>query len=169
MEYNTVGGSAMHKIIEKIGFGKFHVIMITILGLRRFVGGSNIAMVTVLGPYLRCSLELSVFAASWIVLCRSIGKIFSPIIVGKISDFFGRKKTMLLFFTLHSYLSLMTSLSSSYPMILLSQTIVGTVLEYSGLNITRSFIHMHWKSCPSSRESMLPFSRPFSPVDISLQ
>eukprot|EP00112_Aurelia_sp_Birch-Aquarium-sp1_P012540 Seg2635.6 transcript_id=Seg2635.6/GoldUCD/mRNA.D3Y31 product="putative transporter SVOPL" protein_id=Seg2635.6/GoldUCD/D3Y31 len=129
MEYDTIGGSAMHKIIEKIGFGTFHVMMITILGLRRFVGGSSLAMVTVLEPYLRCSMKLSIFASSWTILCRSIGQILSPIIAGKISDHFGRKKTMLLFFILHSYLSLMASLSSSYPMILVSQTMVGIVFE----------------------------------------
>ena len=129
MQYDTVEGSAVHKVIENIGFGKFHVMMVTILGLRRLVGGSSIAMLTVLEPYLRCSMKMSVFAASWIIFCQSFGQIFSPFIVGTISDHFGRKKTMLLFFTLHSYLSLMVSLSSSYPMILLSQTMVGAVFE----------------------------------------
>ena len=129
MEYNCPSGDFVHKCMEAIGFGKFHVLMLMVLGLRCFVRGSSKGMLSILQPYLRCHMKLSIFAASWFVTVVSIGRLLGAILIGRMADKFGRQRSMLCLFSLHMVFSLLNSLSSSYAMTLITRASVGVVFE----------------------------------------
>ena len=129
MEYNSLNGDIIHKCMEAIGFGRFHVLMLMSLGLRCFVRGSSNCMLSILQPYLRCHMKLSVFTASWLGTALAIGRLLGAILVGKMADKFGRRRSMLCLFSLHMLLSLLNVLSSSYAMILITRGSVGLAFE----------------------------------------
>ena len=129
MEYNCPSGDFVHKCMEAIGFGKFHVLMLMVLGLRCFVRGSLKGMLSILQPYLRCHMKLSIFAASWLVTVLSIGRLLGAILIGRMADKFGRQRTMLCLFSSHMVLSLLNSLSSSFAMTLITRASIGLVFE----------------------------------------
>eukprot|EP00112_Aurelia_sp_Birch-Aquarium-sp1_P008610 Seg1953.3 transcript_id=Seg1953.3/GoldUCD/mRNA.D3Y31 product="Synaptic vesicle 2-related protein" protein_id=Seg1953.3/GoldUCD/D3Y31 len=129
MEYNNLNGDFVHKCIEAIGFGKFHVLMLMSLGFRCFVRGSSNCMLAILQPYLRCHLKLSIFTASWLGTTLAIGRLLGAIPIGRMADKFGRRRSMLCLFSLHILLSLLNALSSSYTMILITRASIGLVFE----------------------------------------
>ena len=129
MEYNSLNGDFVHKCMEAIGFGKFHVLMLMSLGLRCFVRGSSNSMLSILQPYLRCQIKLSMFAASWIGTVLAIGRLLGAIPIGRMADRYGRRRSMLCLFSLHVVLSLLNALSSSYTMILITRASTGFVFE----------------------------------------
>ena len=129
MEYNILNGDFVHKCMEAIGFGKFHVVMLISLGFRCFARGSSNCMLSILQPYLRCHMNLSIFAASWIGIVVSIGRLLGAILIGRMADQFGRRRSMLCLFSLHTVLSLLNALSSSYAMILITRASTGLVFE----------------------------------------
>ena len=86
-----------------------------------FVGGLS----TVLGPAFVQDMNLSYNNTTWIALAQAISTAACAPILGKLSDIFGRKKTLLsgiLVFTLGSVLS---ALSPSLPFLLVARFIVG--------------------------------------------
>ena len=129
MEYNSLNGDFVHKCMEAIGFGKFHYLMLMSLGLRCFVRGSSNSMLSILQPYLRCQIKLSLFAASWIGTVLAIGRLLGAIPIGRMADRYGRRRSMLCLFSLHTVLSLLNALSSSYTMILITRASTGFVFE----------------------------------------
>ena len=129
MAYNSLNGDFVHKCIEAIGLGKFQVLMVISLGLRCFARGSVKCMLSILQPYLRCHMKLSIFAASWLVTIQSIGRLLGAILIGRMADKFGRRRSMLCLFSLHVVLSLLNSLSSSYAMILITRASIGFAFE----------------------------------------
>ena len=129
MEYNSLNGDFVHKCMEAIGFGKFHILMLMVLGLRCFTRGTSNSMLSILQPYLRCHMNLSIFAASWIGTVVSIGRLLGAILIGIMADQFGRRRSMLCLFSLHTVLSLLNALSASYTMILITRASTGLVFE----------------------------------------
>eukprot|EP00112_Aurelia_sp_Birch-Aquarium-sp1_P008609 Seg1953.2 transcript_id=Seg1953.2/GoldUCD/mRNA.D3Y31 product="Synaptic vesicle 2-related protein" protein_id=Seg1953.2/GoldUCD/D3Y31 len=129
MEYNSVNGDFVHKCVEAIGFGKFHILMLMSLGFRCFVRGSPNSMLAILQPYLRCHFKLSIFTASWLGTTLAIGRLLGAIPIGRMADKFGRRRSMLCLFSLHILLSLLNALSSSYTMILITRASIGLVFE----------------------------------------
>ena len=129
MNYNNKNGDFIHKCMEAIGFGRFHVLMVICLGLRCFVRGSANCMLSILQPYLRCHMKLSVFTASWLGTVVAIGRLLGAILIGQMADKFGRRRSMLCLFSLYVVLSLLNVLSSSYVMILITRGSVGLAFE----------------------------------------
>ena len=129
MEYIGINGDFVHSCMEAIGFGKFHVLMLLSLGLRSFLRGSSNCMLSIMQPYLRCHLKLSIFAASWFGTVLAIGRLFGAVLIGRMADKYGRRRSMLCLFSLHTLLSLLNALSSSYTMILITRSSIGLVFE----------------------------------------
>ena len=129
MEYIGINGDFVHNCMEAIGFGKFHVLMLLSLGLRSFLRGSSNCMLSILQPYLRCHLKLSIFTASWLGTVLAIGRLFGAVLIGRMADKYGRRRSMLCLFSLHTLLSLLNALSSSYTMILVTRSSTGLVFE----------------------------------------
>ena len=129
MDYNSLNGDFVHKCIEATGFGKFQVIMLMSLGLRCFVRGSSNCMLSILQPYLRCHMKLSIFTASWLGTSLAIGRLFGAVLIGRMADKYGRRRSMLCLFSLNTLLSLLNALSSSYTMILITRASIGFAFE----------------------------------------
>eukprot|EP00795_Rhopilema_esculentum_P007706 gene7706-13533_t len=119
--------------LEAIGFGKFQIISLTILCLRYFSYSSTSGVLAILEPYLRCRWKLSYMTAAWLVLPEAITKIAGSILLGKLSDRYGRRAMMVLAFIFNSYLTLLYALSSN---VLLMSVIRG----FTGLLSASSLI-----------------------------
>ena len=113
--------------IESIGFGKFQIIVLAIVWLRYFSYSSTASLLIILEPYLRCYWKLSYMTAAWLVLPEAITKIAGSILLGKLSDMYGRRKTMILAFVFNSYLTLLFSLSSSTVLLAIIRGAIGLV------------------------------------------
>eukprot|EP00794_Sanderia_malayensis_P006897 gene6897-7675_t len=125
MSYQRVDGDFVHQAIEKIGFGKFHIIVIATLGLRVFQMGAARITNSILEPFLLCEMHLSFFNASWIVTSTAIGQIFGSVIIGRISDLYGRKWVFIVFIILETLAYALNALSSGYSMIIITRTAIG--------------------------------------------
>eukprot|EP00794_Sanderia_malayensis_P006896 gene6896-7674_t len=125
MSYQRVDGDFVHQAVEKIGFGKFHIIVIATLGLRIFQLGAARVTDSVLEPFLLCEMHLSFFNASWIVTAKAIGQIFGSVIIGRISDLYGRKRVFILFIIVETIAYSLNALSNGYTMIIITRTVVG--------------------------------------------
>eukprot|EP00795_Rhopilema_esculentum_P007709 gene7709-13536_t len=113
--------------IERIGFGKFQIIVLAIVLLRQFSYSSTASLLVILEPYLRCYWKLSYMTAAWLVLPEAITKIVGSILLGKMSDRYGRRKTMILAFVFNSYLTLLFSLSTSTVLLSIIRGVIGLV------------------------------------------
>eukprot|EP00794_Sanderia_malayensis_P006898 gene6898-7676_t len=69
-------------------------------------------------------MHLSFFNASWIVTAKAIGQIFGSVIIGRISDLYGRKRTLLVFLILEVVAYSLNALSNGYTMIIITRTII---------------------------------------------
>ena len=115
--------------MEAIGFGKFQVLMLMSIGLRCLVRDSSNSMLSILQPYLRCHMQLSILMASWIGTVLAIGRLLGAIPIGRMADKYGRRRSMLCLFPLHMVLSLLNALSSCYAMISITRASIGLVFE----------------------------------------
>eukprot|EP00794_Sanderia_malayensis_P016225 gene16225-17861_t len=125
MSYQSVDGDFVHQAIEKIGFGKFQIIVIATLGLRIFAFGTAKIIDSILEPFLLCEMHLSFFKAIWIVTAKAIGQIFGSVIIGRISDLYGRRRTLLVFLILEVVAYSLNAISNGYTMIIITRTIIG--------------------------------------------
>eukprot|EP00794_Sanderia_malayensis_P001292 gene1292-1426_t len=64
-------------------------------------------------------------AASWIVTAKAIGQIFGSVIIGRISDLYGRRRTLLVFLILEVVAYSLNAISNGYTMIIITRTIIG--------------------------------------------
>ena len=113
--------------LERIGFGKFQIVALAILCLRYFSYSSTTSLVAILEPYLRCHWSLSYMNAAWIVLPEAITKIIGSILLGRLSDIYGRRKILILASVANSYLALLYSLSSSVLLLSIIRGSIGLV------------------------------------------
>eukprot|EP00794_Sanderia_malayensis_P006867 gene6867-7641_t len=125
MSYQSIDGDFVHQAIEKIGFGKFHIIAIATLGLKAFQMGAARITNSILEPFLLCEMHLSFFDASWIVTSTAIGQIFGSVIVGRISDLYGRKWVFIVFTIFEALVYALNALSNGYTMIIITRTAIG--------------------------------------------
>ena len=112
-------------IIDEIGFGKFHVIAIIGLGWRIFDRASMFCLITLLEPYFRCKFNLSYIASSLYTSSVLISAALSSPLTGWLADTFGKRKTLLLFFSMSITTALLNVLSSSFLMITLTMACCG--------------------------------------------
>ena len=120
-------GFDINQRLERIGFGKFNIIALFIVGLRDLSSASSVSIVAIIEPYLRCHWNLTYMTAAWLVLPEALTNIAGSIFIGKLSDRYGRRKTMMLTFILNSYLTLLYSLSSSLLLMAIIRGFIGLV------------------------------------------
>eukprot|EP00794_Sanderia_malayensis_P009627 gene9627-10613_t len=125
MSYQRVDGDFVHQAIEKIGFGKFHIIVIATFGIRIFQFGASRITDSILEAFLLCEMNLSYFEASWIVTSKAIGQLFGSLIIGRISDLYGRKRVFMVFVIFETLAYSLNVLSNGYTMIIITRAAVG--------------------------------------------
>ena len=104
-------------IIEEIGFGRFHIMVIVGLGLRILVRGGIYSVTTILEPYFQCKFKLSYLAASFYLMSFLISFTLCTWPTGKMVDAFGKRKTMILLGVMSVVTAILHVLSSSFTMI----------------------------------------------------
>ena len=125
MGKDTNRGQFVHNCIEEIGFGRFQVHALSMVCTKVVTFASMTSLVTIIQPYLRCQMNLTHFQSSWIITGESFARIFSSSCIGKISDLYGRQRTILFFFAMHLATSVLNALSSSLAMIVITRTAIG--------------------------------------------
>ncbi|KAJ8902422.1 hypothetical protein NDN08_006827 [Rhodosorus marinus] len=81
--------------IDGIGFGKFHWMLMLIVGISWIGVGMQMMLLSFLGPFLECSWTLLPAQESILVSVESFGILCGNLFWGCVGDRFGRKKTAL--------------------------------------------------------------------------
>lgn len=111
--------------ISHIGFGKFHVKLILVLGLVWMVEGMEIFVLSVLAPYLRCKWNLSVWEETLLPVLTSLGMMLSSPAWGWLCDVYGRKKGMYISSVWFMYFAFLSTFSPNYKWLLFLRFLVG--------------------------------------------
>ena len=111
--------------ISYIGFGKFHVKLVLVLGLVWMVEGMEIFVLSVLAPYLRCKWSLSYLDESLLPVLTSLGMMLSAPCWGWICDVYGRKKGLYISSVWFMYFALLSTFSPNYKWLLFLRFLVG--------------------------------------------
>ncbi|XP_065060013.1 synaptic vesicle 2-related protein-like [Rhopilema esculentum] len=113
--------------LEAIGFGKFHIMAIFVMGYRLFCYGSTNSFLAILEPYLRKHWHLSYLTATWIVLPEVLLNIPGSILLGRLADIYGRRKILILVLILNSYFSALYSFSTNLYLMVIIRGFIGLV------------------------------------------
>ncbi|GAV09099.1 hypothetical protein RvY_18696 [Ramazzottius varieornatus] len=150
-------GYTVDQALEKIGFGKYQLKMISVLGFFGVADALEIMLLSVLSPVLRCEWELSevdVATVSTMVFAGML--VFGPI-WGKMSDKYGRWPTLWIVMFLMGWFGILTAFSPTYYWLLFLRMIVGACAVGTG----QSFILFAEMLPPKHRGKMLVLTQLF--------
>lgn len=111
--------------ISHIGFGKFHVKLVLVLGLVWMVEGMEIFVLSVLAPYLRCQWNLTYFEETLLPILTSLGMMLSAPVWGWVCDMYGRKKGLYISSVWFMYFAFLSTFSPNYKWLLILRFLVG--------------------------------------------
>lgn len=111
--------------ISHIGFGKFHIKLVLVLGLVWMVEGMEIFVLSVLAPYLRCQWSLSYVEETLLPVLTSLGMMLSSPVWGWICDVYGRKKGLFMSSVWFIYFAFLSTFSPNYTWLLILRFLVG--------------------------------------------
>ncbi|OQV22277.1 putative transporter SVOPL [Hypsibius exemplaris] len=165
--YNFNGGAValsserkqytIDQALEKLGFGRYQMKMICVLGFFGVADALEIMLLSVLSPVLRCEwglTEWDVAAVSTVVFAGML--VFGPI-WGKMSDRFGRWPTLWIVMFLMGWFGILTSFSPTYNWLLFLRMLVGGAAVGTG----QSFILFAEMLPPKHRGKMLVLTQLF--------
>ena len=153
----TAEGDFVHQCIEQIGFGTFQFLSLSIVFMRAFTFGSMTSVVAIVQPFLRCQMQLTAFEASWIITAENFARIFSSVFIGKTSDIYGRRRTIILSTFMHVFAAVLNSLSSSLTMIVVTRAAIG--IAYPSRAATFAYA---LETLPASKRKYLSLARGFT-------
>ncbi|XP_065060098.1 synaptic vesicle 2-related protein-like [Rhopilema esculentum] len=113
--------------LEAIGFGKFQIMAIFVMGYRLFCYGSTNSLLAILEPYLRKNWHLSYWTSTWLVLPEVLSSIPGSILLGRLADIYGRRKILILVLILNSYFSALYSFSTNLYLMGIIRGFIGLV------------------------------------------
>ena len=113
--------------LEAIGFGKFQIMAIFVMGYRLFCYGSTNSLLAILEPYLREHWRLSYLTSTWLVLPEVLLNIPGSILLGRLADIYGRRKILILVLILNSYFSALYSFSTNLYLMYTIRGFIGIV------------------------------------------
>lgn len=150
-------GDFVHKAIEHIGFGTFQWLVLALLYAKIFRIAPVATIQATIEPFLRCQMKLSNLQASFIVTTDILAGGISTILIGKLSDSFGRRRVMLLFFILHSFFSLISTLSSSFIIIVITRAAAGAAIPVRAAILSYTF-----EVLPASKRNIISWGKVFN-------
>ncbi|XP_002742072.1 synaptic vesicle 2-related protein-like [Saccoglossus kowalevskii] len=114
--------------LEKIGFGKFHILAIIIAGMAFVAEAFELVLIPPVSSALQClwRLEDTQVAANTTVLF--LGLFVSSVIWGQLADVYGRRPTAILALSLGGYYGLLSSLVTSYTWYLILRFLLGVAM-----------------------------------------
>ena len=113
------------EILEIVGFGRFQLKILFLVGLRILAHGSSFALMTVVATSLQCQWSLTNFEKAMLASIFFAGFAIGSFISGFMADKFGRRITMILSFGLSCLLSLSSVFSPNYPCMLVLRFFYG--------------------------------------------
>ena len=117
--------------IEHLGFGKFQIKLLVIIGFSLVADAAEILVLSILGPALQCIWHIYPTDSTWLTTLVFGGMvIFSPFI-GWVCDNFGRKRGIVLSTAFGAYVSILSAFSPSYKWMLALRFLVGSSLAGS--------------------------------------
>nr|QQY02592.1 synaptic vesicle glycoprotein 1 [Cryptocotyle lingua] len=111
--------------VETAGFGRFQLLLCVICGVLMAADAMEMLLLSILGPALRCSWQLSSEEIAAITTVVFAGFLIGSPIWGFISDRFGRWPTFFTVLTLISYYGFLTAVSPTYVWLLILRFAVG--------------------------------------------
>ena len=113
------------EVISKIGFGKFHLFVLLTMGMMDSCDAMEILLLAFIGPILSCSWLINFIEISFLSTCVFIGMIIGSLVLGRFSDIYGRKPTLLLSNGGIFYFGLLSSISPNIYWMMISRLCVG--------------------------------------------
>ncbi|XP_065054938.1 synaptic vesicle 2-related protein-like isoform X2 [Rhopilema esculentum] len=113
------------EIIDRIGFGRFQIRLMFMAGFVWMADGSEMMLLSILAPTLKCFWYLSSFQEAFITTAVFFGLMIGSGFWGIVSDKYGRKKTLLLSTAIVLYFGILSSRAPSYGWILAVRLFVG--------------------------------------------
>lgn len=115
----------VEEAIETYGLGFFQLRVVGISGILQAADAMELLLLSVLGPTLRCTWNLTPSEVALITTIVFVGYLLGAPLWGKFSDKYGRKTCLLTVLSLIAYFGLLTTLSPTYIWVLVLRGIVG--------------------------------------------
>ncbi|KAK2574443.1 Synaptic vesicle 2-related protein [Acropora cervicornis] len=112
-------------VIEKIGFGRFQVKIVLIVGFFYMTEALEIMLLSILAPSIRCIWHLSSWKEALITTVVFIGMMFGSSVWGWLADNYGRKFVIVICSLWTFYFGLLSSFSPHYYWIIALRCLVG--------------------------------------------
>uniref|UniRef100_A0A4W3HQ22 SVOP-like n=1 Tax=Callorhinchus milii TaxID=7868 RepID=A0A4W3HQ22_CALMI len=111
--------------VEHIGFGRFHILLLCIMGSTSVAEAMEIMLLAVMSPAIRCEWRLEEWQVALVTTMVFFGFMVFSGIWGFFADRYGRWKILLLVTVWSSYYSLVTSFAHTYVWFIFLRSMVG--------------------------------------------
>ncbi|XP_028307434.1 putative transporter SVOPL isoform X2 [Gouania willdenowi] len=115
----------VEEAVEKIGFGRFHILLFCIMGSCNIVEAMEIMLLAVVSPEIRCEWRLQDWQVALVSTMVFLGFMLCGVLSGYIADRYGRWKVVFGGFVWSAYFSLLTSFAPTYGWFIFLRSMVG--------------------------------------------
>ena len=115
----------LDEIYMQIGFGKFHIVIMIVLGLIRMCNNIEVLFLSFIGPILVCVWKISLWKSSFVTISFFVGMGIGTLMFGKWSDIYGRKPILIMCMCVGLYCSMLNALSPTLIWMIITKFIVG--------------------------------------------
>ena len=102
------------EILNIVGFGRFQIKLLVIVGLRIFAHGSSFALMAVVSSSLQCEWHLTDFEKASLAASFFAGFGIGSFLLGFLADKYGRRRTMFFSFSLSCCYSALSAFSHNF-------------------------------------------------------
>ncbi|XP_067856006.1 putative transporter SVOPL [Heptranchias perlo] len=115
----------VEEAVETIGFGRFHILLLCIMGSTNVAEAMEIMLLAVISPVIRCEWRLEEWQVAMVTTMVFLGFMAWSGVWGYLADRYGRWKILLLVTVWSSYFSGVTSFAHTYGWFVFLRTMVG--------------------------------------------
>ncbi|XP_063068649.1 putative transporter SVOPL [Engraulis encrasicolus] len=118
-------GFTVEEAVEAMGFGRFHIMLFSIMGSASIIEAMEIMLLAVLSPEIRCEWRLDDWQVALVSTMVFFGFMMCGVVSGYVADRYGRWTVVFGGFLWGAYFSLLTSFSPSYGWFIFLRSMVG--------------------------------------------
>ncbi|CAH3108089.1 unnamed protein product [Pocillopora meandrina] len=126
----------LSEAVEKIGFGKFQIKMLLIVGFFTIADALEMMLLSILGPTIRCIWHLPAWKEAMVTTVVFVGMMFGSSFWGWLADRYGRKTVIVICATWIFYFGFISSFSPHYYWIIALRCLVGFGIGGAPLSTT---------------------------------
>lgn len=115
----------LSEAVEKIGFGKFQIKMLLIVGFFTIADALEMMLLSILGPTIRCIWHLPSWKEALVTTVVFVGMMFGSSFWGWLADSYGRKTIIVICAIWIFYFGFISSFSPHYYWIIALRCLVG--------------------------------------------